>query len=53
MGNMKGAAEHRGHQAPALSQVGGRAGGRVQPPVPRVKGVFSWCLQGEKGFLWF
>lgn len=47
MGKMKGAAERRGDEAPALSRAGGRAGGTVQPPLPRVKGVFLWCLEGE------
>lgn len=48
MGKLKGAAKHRGGQVMALSQPGGRGERRVQPPIPRVKGVYLWFLEGKK-----
>lgn len=44
MGKLKGAAKRRRD----LSQPGGRCGGRVQPPISRVKGVYLWFLERKK-----
>lgn len=48
MGKLKGAAKHRGDQVMALFQPDGRGEGKVQTPIPVVKGVYLWFLEGKK-----